>query len=218
MHTVHLRRTALRDLYRVLAGLDPTIVDPTARMGLPAKAGPGTRALTDEEIGLVRTAAIGRAHQPLRAAATIGLAEATGTTGEIPNIGWEQVDLDSGAVWLPGATPIRPRSGYLTGWGRGVLRRWHDNCPDHGPVGPVLPRRVGASRGHSAQAQTANYISGLLRSAGVQGSGVRPGSIRLWAARTVLETAGVEAAARALGIGSLDAAARALGYQWQPPL
>ncbi|MFA5565292.1 MAG: hypothetical protein WC184_04355 [Acidimicrobiia bacterium] len=82
----------------------------------------------------------------------------------------------------------------------------------------MLPRRVGASRGHSAQAQTANYISGLLRSAGVQGSGVRPGSIRLWAARTVLETAGVEAAARALGIGSLDAAARALGYQWQPPL
>ena len=46
--------------------------------------------------------------------------------------------------------------------------------------------------------------------------GVSARSLRLHAARKVLDTDGIEAAARLLGSPSLDSTASALGYRWSP--
>lgn len=216
VHTVHLRRTALRGLYRALRELDPSVVDPTRDLDLPEKVSLRARALTDGEITLVRTAALGRHRQPMRAAATIALAEATATTGEIPQVRWGDVDLAAGTALLPGADPARPRAGRLTEWGVHVLgRSSSDMAPPPGDL--VIPRRSGPPESHAAQAATANRITKLLAAAGLVGADVRPNSIRLWAATSTLTAAGIEAAARALGIDSLDAAAGALAYRWQAP-
>lgn len=214
VHTVHLRRTALRNTYRALRDLDPDIVDPTRELDLPAKVGRRARPLTDGEITLVRIAALGRHRQPMRAAATIALAESTATTGEIPQIVWNDLDLDAGIVRLPGAVPVRPRAGRLTDWAIEILGRWQTDTG--APLGGlVIARRAGLPESHAAQAATANRITKLLAGAGLVGPTVRPHSIRLWAATRVLTAEGIEAAARALGVESLDAAAGALGHRWQ---
>ena len=77
VHTVHLRRTALRGVFRVLHQLDPAFTDPTATVDLPGRHGRCTRPLSNGEIVLLRTAALGRNRQPLRGASVIALAEAT---------------------------------------------------------------------------------------------------------------------------------------------
>jgi len=64
---------------------------------------------------------------------------------------------------------------------------------------------------HSGQATISNLLSKLLRAAGLSGDDVRPGSIRLWAGSVTLRSAGIEAAARTLGLASLDATFDALG-------
>ncbi|WP_334145090.1 hypothetical protein, partial [Rhabdothermincola sp.] len=214
LHTVHLRRTALRAIYRTVTTLAPGTVDPSAGVDLPAKTGRRPRPLTDDELDRLRIAALGRTQQPLRAAAVIALAEASATSGEIPCIRWADVDLTASTVALPGADPIKARTGVLTDWGTAVLGRWQRAClpePDH----PVVTRRPSAATGHSAQAATANQLTRLLRSAGLDHRDIRPGSVRLWAAATALRRGGIEAAARTLGIDSLDAAADALDHRWQ---
>lgn len=212
MSTVHLRRTAVRDLYRLVQAFELDVADPSVGLGLPAKDSARARPLTDGEMALVRTAALGRSRRPLRAAAVVALAEASATTGEIPKIAWADIDLDTARVHLPGADPIRPRTAELTTWGVGVLHRWRRTSD---LAGAVVPRRPSGGGRYAPQAATASMLAKLLTTAGVAGPGVRPTSIRLWAANTRLAEAGVESAALLLGIDSLDAAAATLGYQWQ---
>lgn len=209
LHTVHLRRTALHDLFAVLADLEPSFSDPSSRLDLPPRSGNQARPLTDGEMHLVRTAALGRSHQANRAIAAVSLAEATATTGEIACIRWSSVDLDAGSVNLPGADPVQARRGTLSSWGMASLRRIAD---DRIPTDDdwVVPRRAEYGDAHSAQAAMSNLLSKVLSAGGLSGPGIRPSSIRLWAGAHVLGTDGVEAAASALGIRSLDATRRAL--------
>jgi site-specific recombinase XerD len=214
LHTVHLRRTALRGLFRALQHDNPDIVDPTTGIDLPSRNSNRVRALTSSEMELVRTAALGRSRQPLRGAAAVALAEATATTGEVPQVEWRHVSFTDGVVTLSGADPIQPRVGTLTAWGIGVLHRWqHQQSPQ--PHQRVIPNGSTSTAGYSQQAAIANLLSKLLSTAGLYGPDVRPGSIRLWGARQQLDRHGIEAAATALGVDSLDVAAAALGHQWQ---
>lgn len=213
-HTVHLRRTALRGMFNVLRQLDPNVSDPTVDVELPGRGGQRTRPLTDEEMDLVRTAALGRARQPLRGAAAVALAEATATTGEIPRVRWCDVNVDAGVVDLAGADPVGARRGQLTGWGVGVLHRWRA-LTDGPPRTAVIAHRTATNDSHGAQAATANLLIKLLTGAGVRSPGVRPSSIRLWGAAATLSAEGIEAAARALGVDSLDVAATVLHHHWQ---
>ena len=214
--TVHLRRSAIAGLFAALGQLEPNFPDPTANIKLPSKTTRTMRAVDDGEITRVRVAALGRVRSSRRAALCVALAEATATTGEIAQIRWRDVDLVSGAVDLPGATPVQPRSGHLSTWGKRVLIR------AHGDTGPrpeefVVPRRLDYADTHSAQAAMANLLTKVLVAAGAVGPGVRPGSIRLWGARQVLLASGIEAAAIALGTLSLDAAQRALALDEESP-
>lgn len=208
--TQRQRRTAVADIYRAARTIDPLFPDPTTGIDLASKPPAGTRPVTGNELHLIRTAALGRTRNALRAAAVVALCEATATTGELLRVSWADTDLDTGQVQLPGATPIKARIGTLTSWGVGVLRHWHAHSTG---VGPVIPSRS-ARRAHHGQAGMVSLLSQLISQAGLARSGLRPASIRLWAAQTELKQHGIEAAARALGVRSLDTAADALGYRW----
>ena len=210
--TAHLRRSALTGLFAALRQVEPGLVDPTVALSLPSKTERRVRPLSDAEMTRVRVAALGRVRSSRRAALSVALAEASATTGEIAQIQWRDVDLGSGAVDLPGAMPIQPRTGHLSSWGRGVLTRFHHDAQPR-PEEFVVPSRVGYADPHSAQAAMANLLTKVLTAAGVTGPGVRPGSLRLWGARQVLVGFGVEAAAEALGVTSLDVARRSLSVE-----
>ncbi len=211
MHTVHLRRTAVRGLFRTLLQLEPKFVDPTTHLDLPSKGDPRARPLTDDEMTSLRVAAIGRVRSSNRAALAVALAESTATTGEIPQVRWRDVDLAAGTVALLGATPVRARTVSLSPWGRGVLARVRvETSP---PEDDFVVSRRGYADPHSGQAAMANLLTKILDAAGLVGVDVRPTSIRLWAGVNVLDSLGVEAAATALGITSLDATLRSLHRQ-----
>ena len=50
-------------------------------------------------------------------AAAWALAEATCRSSELPNISGDNVDLDSGRLWIGGGKATEPREGRLTAWG-----------------------------------------------------------------------------------------------------
>lgn len=211
IHTAHLRRTALRNLFRIATANDPTLTDPTRHVTLPAKPGPTGRPVTDDEHALIRTAALGKNTDALRTAAIIALLEAGATTGEIAGVRWDDLNLDTHSVALPGATPVKPRVVGITYWGHGVLERHATSSSGEFVV------TVGGTTGdsHVSQASIVNTVRRVIRTAGITDPGVKPGSIRLWAARRHFNDSGLEAAARTLGFDSLDRAADAIGYRWQ---
>lgn len=211
MHTVHLRRTAVRGLFRTVRQLEPEFADPTSHLDLPSKGDPRARPLTDDEMTSLRVAALGRVRSPSRAALAVALAESTATTGEIPLVRWCHVNLAAGTVALPGASPVRARTVSLSPWGRGVLTS--DRNETSTPANDFVISRRDYADPHSGQAAMANLLAKLLDAAGLVGSDVRPTSIRLWAGVNVLNSRGVEAAAAALGITSLDATLRSLHRQ-----
>ncbi len=214
MHTVHLRRTALRNLFGIIEQLDPQFADPSRNLDLPSKHSRSVRPLTNPELALVRTAALGRHRHPLRSAAIVALAETTATTTEIAHIRWHHIDLEHRSVELCGADPVQARVGQLTTWGTGVLHRWHDNTPAAGDDDHVIDRRNPTMTAHVAQASITNQLHRLIGDAGLHDPTIKPASIRLWGARQQLERHGIEHAARALGVSSLDTAAAALGHHW----
>lgn len=215
LHTAHLRRTTLRAIYRTLRATDPAGVDPTRDVALPPKTQRVARPLDDAEVLLVRTTSLGRRRQPLRIAAMVALAEATATTSEIAAIRWRDIDLTHGHVGLPGAPPVQPRIGQLTGWGLGVVRRLHTELEPH-PGDAVTHRGRSPVGSHAGQATTSNVLARLLADAGVRDDDTKPTSLRLWAARAALDRGSrIEEVARQLGVTSLDAAAEAVGYSWQ---
>jgi site-specific recombinase XerD len=208
--TMDLRRTAIRALYREVRELDPSIEDPTRHLELPSRTRRGTRPLTDHEIERVRTTAIGDTRNAARTSIAVALAESTATTGEIAHLRWVHVDLAAHTVALPGASPVTARHGRLN-------RHAHQTLIRHRPSDAtadafVLPATNTGQ--HATQAAITNLFRRLLLAAGLTDAAVRPSSIRLWAARTILRDDGIEAAARALGLNSLDAVAEALGHDW----
>lgn len=214
-HTMHLRRTTLRAIYQCVETLQPGFVDPSRRLPLPDKGGRRARPLTDGELDLLRTAALGRSRQPLRAAAAVALGEAAASSSEIAHVRWADIDLTERVVHLPGATPIQPRTTPLTTWGTGVLHRWHTTT-NPTPDNHVLTRRHPDMAAHTAQVAVNQLFDRLFDDAGLDTTaGITAASIRLWAGRHALTSHGIEHAARTLGLDSLDTTANTLDHQWR---
>ena len=208
VHTVHLRRTAVRSLFNALHELEPKFVNPTRSLDLPPRGDLRARPLTDNELTSVHVAALGRVRYLDRAALAVALAESTATSGEIPQVRWRHVDLRRARSRFPGRSRFT-RDGALSPWGLSVLPRvWDDTSPE--PDDFVVSRRGDYADPHSAQAPCPTCSAKVLRAAGVVGDDIRPTSIRLWSGASVLDAHGVEAAAAALGITSLDATRRSL--------
>lgn len=210
--TLHLRRSAVRLLFRVLREAAVVQHDPTLDLALPPRSSLAARPLTDDEIALGRSFAFKSLSETRRPAAW-ALAEATARTSELSNVCVRDLDLPSGRVWLAGGTKADTRWAELTDWGLEVLEqrlRVIGATPDT----PLVYE--GAGSDESRQASACAAISETLRRAGLAGEAdVRPVSITAWAGQNVFENTGrIDAVARALGIRSLDRAATLIGWDW----
>jgi integrase/recombinase XerC len=215
LHTLHLRRSVLRTTYRTITAAGIDVADPTRGLALPPKTDRVARPVDDDELVLIRLAALTMHRNPAIAAATVALAEAAASTGELPRIRPSDIDLAGGHVTLPGVGRLLPRRAPLTTWGRHALTRLLDRPTT--PEVPVLHFAPSPPGSHRAQALTVRRIRRILDVAGLGAEAdVKPNSIRLWAGATVLAGGGtIDSVAERLGIRSLDAAAAAIG--WSAP-
>ena len=210
--TMHWRRTALRLLFKAARRNGLADGDPTLDLDLPPRSPLGARPLTDDEVTLCRSAAQWSLGGSRRAAAW-ALAEATCRSSELPNVTGDDVDLDSGEVWIGGGKATEPRHGQLSDWGLVQVRARIAELE-----APSLPLVYsGRSPAGAGQVSGASAIVDVLARAGLhQEPDVRPGSVAAWAGRRVLEDTGrIDCAARALGVRSLDRAAAIVAWDWR---
>jgi integrase/recombinase XerC len=210
--TMHWRRTALRILFRAARRHGLVDGDPTLDLVLPPRSSLGTRPLTDDEVTLCRSVAQWSLAGSRRAAVW-ALAEATCRSSELPNVTGDDVDLDSGRVWIGGGKATEPRYGQLSDWGLVQVRARIEELE-----APSLPLVYsGRSPAGAGQVSGASALVDVLTRAGLHHEpDVRPGSVAAWAGRRVLEETGrIDCAARALGVRSLDRAATIVGWDWQ---
>ena len=146
-----------------------------------------------------------------RRSVMVALSFAGGTATEIAAVRPCDIDTGGARVWFSGDSA---RWGPLDGWSAAALGRFFANNP------PVRPdERLCVTGGLDlarASHSVAVRLGRVLKDAGIAGRpGVTARSIRLTTARRILDTDGIEAAARFLGLASLDAAADALGHRWR---
>jgi integrase/recombinase XerC len=210
--TMHWRRTALRLLFKAARSQALIDGDPTLDLRLPPRSSLGTRPLTDDEVTLCRSVAQWSLAGSRRAAVW-ALAEATCRSSELPNMSGDDVDLDSGRVWIAGGKTTAAREGQLTDWGLVQVRARIDEL-EASSLPLVYSGRSPAGAG---QVSGASALVDVLTRAGLhQEPDVRPGSVAGWAGRRVLEETGrIDCAARALGVRSLDRAASIVAWDWQ---
>jgi integrase len=215
--TMHLRRSAVRLLFRLAreSGLD--IGDPTLDIRLPRRSRRPLRPLTDAEIDLCRDASLHTLHET-RLPAAWALAEATARTSELVSIRTSDIDLPSGVVRIGGSSKTRPRHGLLTDWGiQQVIRRLDAFTPSVPENGAIIYE--GERGGASGQASASRSIAWTLRRAGLTADAtVQPASVAAWAGRRLYDHGvPLEEVARRLGIRSLDRTARFIGLDWAGP-
>ena len=173
--TSHLRRSAVRLLFRVLRQAGVVDHDPTLDVLLPARSSLAARPLTDDEIALGRSFSV-KTLSETRQPAAWALAEATTRTSELPAIRIRDVDLDSGRVWIAGSTKTDNRWGHLTDWGVETLARRIARMDTRLDATVVYE---GDGTGESRQASACAAVAETLRRAGLAGEpDVRPVSDR----------------------------------------
>jgi integrase len=210
---MHLRRLAIRILFRSLRQSGVAVGDPTLDLVLPARSQLKTRPLTDDEVILCRGNAMWSLSDSRRAAAW-ALAEATCRSMEIGQIRVGDVDLTRGRVWIHGGRTTVKRWGQLNDWGVSQLAR-------RLRVLPAAPETVvvygGAGSEWTGQISACTAIAEVLTRAGLAAEpDVRPASVAAWAGRQILvETGRIDEVARRLGMASLDRAARFIGFDWR---
>lgn len=231
VHTMHLRRTALRSLCRTFHSLGVTVSDPTTLLVLPSRSLRAARALTDSELQQVRMAVMTRRCDAGVAACVVAFAEAGASTSELTELVWGDVHfgvppirrVDAAgtvaanscgdvAVDLPGGARLMARRVHLTQWGAGVVAQ-HQESAVWASKSLVVSGSSFPPGSHSAQAAVTNRLRWLLRTAELHHVvGLGPRSFRLWGARhAYTQTGRIEDAAHVLGMRSLDATARAIG-------
>ena len=210
--TMHLRRSAVRLMYREGRAMGLLTGDPSADVFLAPRSSLRVRPLADDEIELCRAytnRTIGETRQP----AAWALAEATARTSELPRIRACDVELKRSRVWIPGGRTTEARWGELTDWGRGTLERHLGRALD-AASSLVAPRAVA---GTSAEVSASIAIGATLRRAGLHSEpDVRPSSVAAWVGATALAR-GVPLpdVARSLGLRSLDRTAEFIGFEWR---
>jgi integrase len=208
----HLRRSALRLLFRSARHLGQAVGDPTLDVRLPPRAQVATRPLTDEEVSLCRAAAAWSLNDRRRAAAW-ALAEATCRSVEVGQIAREDVDLDERRVWIHGGQTTAARWGHLTDWGCAQLDRRLATIGQASNQPVVYEGDDGPATGQISACIAVRDV--LIRAGLGKEPGVRPASVAGWAGRQILqETGRIDEVARHLGMASLDRTARFIDWCW----
>jgi integrase len=211
--TQHLRRSAVRLLFRTARQLGLVDGDPTLDLVLAPRSNLRARPLDDIEIEVCRSYAQSTLTET-RLPAAWALAEATARTSELPHLRICDIDLDAGRVWIWGSPRCEPRWGALSNWGVLQLERRINSFG----TGDPHRRLIYSGRGDpvSAQASSCTAIAKVLTLAGLGTEpDIRPMSVIGWAGNKVLETTDrIEAVAIALGVRSLDRAAGLIAWNW----
>ena len=198
-------RTALREAQTRGAQLDPHEL---AGVRIKRRSEiESTRPLTDDEAELVRIYA-DAGHAISRRSLMVALAFAGGTHPEVAAVRMRDLDIEAGAVAFSGEAA---RIGTLDEWGAETVQRFLRNHP-HIDRDELLctPRSLDPT--HIVTVR----LGAVMGDAGLKGRPrVSARSIRLTTARKILDSDGIEAAARFLGSPSLDNTATALGHRWR---
>jgi hypothetical protein len=210
---LHLRRSALRLLFRSLRESGVMAGDPTLDLVLPPRSPLVTRPLADDEVLLCRGHALWSLSD-LRRASAWALAEATCRSVEIAQIRISDLDLEGRRVWIHGGRTTGSRWGYLTEWGAVQLGRRIETLPADPAIRVVYG---GSGDTGTGQVSASVAIGDVLTRAGLAGEpDVRPASVAAWAGRRIFEETGqIDEVARRLGMFSLDRTARFIAFDWK---
>lgn len=209
--TARFKQGVARAVFEEAAALGAA-VDPHTAVGerIPRLQPKRIRPLTDPEADRVREI-VANAPKASRQGAVVALATAGGTATNIAQVRAQDIDLDQATVAFAG-NPAP--TGRLDDWARTVLQRYlrdNDAAVDDAPL-CVSTRSTPEREAESVS----GHLRRVLRAADLYGlEGVSADSIRLHAARRVLDTDGIVAAARFLGWKSLDRTAETLGHGWR---
>ena len=197
------------ELARLGAAIEPELLV-GQRIPRPA-AQVSARPLTGGEADLARRHAdtpLVTSRRPLLLAAAFG----GGTATEIAALRLRDLDLGAGTVTFSGDAA---RTNPLDSWSVAAIQRWLHNQPQTPDTDAPLCVTSGMDLFRGAQSVSVR-LGHVLREAGLTGHpGVTARSIRLTPARAILDSDGIEAAARFLGAVSLDTTAAALGHSWR---
>lgn len=200
------RQWAVRVFFEVLRGIGMWSGPDLTGESIKREGGESARPASDEQIQRLKSISA-NVITPNGDEILVALALSGGNPGEIAQVRVSDLDLVSGHVHFRGDSE---RINQLDAWAQEVLEVVVLRATSAGPlaVRPDLPL---AKASHSVTVRLNRIIlhAGLSRKAGLTGA-----SIRLGAAKAVLDREGLEAAARFLGNNSLDLTARALGYRW----
>lgn len=205
----HLRRCAVRLLFRTARRMGLVEGDPTLDLELPARRPPAARPLTDAEVERCRAAAL-YLFEATRLPAVWALAEAGIRTGELAKVTIADIDLEPGVVHSPGCRSAVARTVWLTDWGAAQVGRRLRALPSD-PTRPLTYEGDGSDK--SKQASSCIAITDVMTRAGLGADpAVRPVSVTAWAGRKVFEETGrIDRVAARLGMRSLDRTARLIG-------
>lgn len=170
-----------------------------------------TKLLTDTQLDKVKTHA-DPGIRPSRRSVAVTLSLAGAKPAEIPAVCLDDIGLEAGTVKLGNGDSARVNP--LSEWACRTIRRRIEHTPPDSRTQSLCARPATSPEGAARSIRT--QLSQLMRQAGIGHiDGISGMSIRYTAARKVFEQAGIEAAAKFLGTGSLDTAAAAVGHTWR---
>jgi integrase len=213
--TMHVRRGAIRLLYREARRLGLASGDPTIDLHLPPRSSLAARALTDDEIELCRSYAL-NSLTDLRRPLAWALSECSARTSEIPRARVRDLDLEGMRIYLHGAPRVDERWAPITNWAARLFhRRLVASRLSADPDAPLLAWRAKVPKTPRAAASMA--VIETLRAAGLHSEpDVRPRSILAWRGHQLLdEGLTIDQVALALGFRRLDQAAEVVGFEWR---
>ena len=202
------RQSFLRTTFGLLGDAGLPISASIAGRPIVRRGGDMSIALTSVEMEQVRVHA-GDVFGCGRRTVLVALAEAGGDSAEIAAVTASDIDLTSGTVRFTGSAA---RTCRLTIWGTNAIASFIHNNPL--AEGQRLCVEATTSPYRAADSVRVRLASIVADARLASAHTVTGRSIRLGAARQILDTDGLESAARLLGNQSLDATARALGYCW----
>lgn len=205
------RQWVARAAFKVLAQLGAQ-VDPNTAAGGRIKRGEpdvATRPLTDLELDRV-CAHVDAGTAVSRRPLLVALSSAGGSAAEVAAVRARDIDLGSGTITF---LSERARVCALDDWSVRAIDRYLR-------ANPTPPDERLCTKWDTPPETAAHSVSirlwKVLKEVGFSSCcGVSARSIRLGAARQVLESDGIVAAAQFLGSPSLDSTAQALGHDWQ---
>lgn len=212
--TKHLRRSAIRLLYREATKLGVLTRDPTTDLPLPPRSYLPVRPLTDDEVEVCRSFARSSLSATRKPAAW-ALSEASARSSELPHIRARDVDLEAARVYIAGGARTAARWGELTEWGLIQVARRLSVLRREGADAPLVCSDLGNPASARANAYEAIRATQVRAGLGAEPD-VRPNSLVGWRGASALAAGdSIDEVARLLGIRSLDAAASFIGWNWQ---